>query len=421
MKLPRLNRLTVLTLFAALIVNSGCNGEIDEALKDRLIESAYVLNDSLATKRLQIITHISSLRGTSAELFKMVHISDAHLSDLSSDNKYDHPNNLREAIRFSNKKELKINAITFTGDAVGSDFNTKKLDAMKFFRSFLFHLYDQNNIPTFPCVGNHDSNMLNADKSQYLSRGDIHAAMTFSLQSAALMPQGKNYYYADVRNPMGGFVRYIALDMLEQDYEFHYDTQHLAYFSQQQIDWLCQTALQEGMTPNHSVIILTHFPFQRSGNGENSYLSDGDFIQPWYMIPEIVEAFRTKSALNKSYKSNYGAEPIDVDVDFSSIPGEFICHLGGHIHATARFSIDGLKNQSPNLPPQQMLLCTNMSPSEMGRTYNKVDRLSKMPSSNAFCIYGIDTNSKKVYITFFGAFIPAGQPDYPEVQEFDYL
>jgi predicted MPP superfamily phosphohydrolase len=407
-------------LFAALVVNGGCDGD-DEVMKARRIESSYVLNDSLATLRLQTISNHSKLRDARAELFKVVHISDAHLSDWSSDNKYDNPNNLREAIRFANNKELKINAIASTGDNTGTSFDTKNPDVMKFFRSFMYHLYEQNTIPTFPLTGNHDSNMLAKDKSQHLTINDIHNAMTFSPQSAALMSEGKNYYYSDVRNPMGGYIRFIALDMLEQDYEFHFDTQHLAYFSPQQINWLCHTALQKDMTPNHSVIILTHYPFQWTGDSEHSYLDNGEFVHSWKMVPEILEAFREKTSLTKSYKSRFDTAPIDVDVDFSSSQGEFICHLGGHIHATVRYAIVGLENQSATLPPQQMLLCTNMSPSDKGMVYNKVDRQSNSPSSNAFCIYAIDTNIKKVYITFFGAYKPSDQSDYPEIQEFDYL
>ena len=53
------------------------------------------------------------------------------------------------------------------------------------------------------------------------------------------------------------------------------------------------------MTDHHSVIILTHYPFQRRSVNNDTYLCDGDYVHSWNMIPEIIEAFRTRSLLEK--------------------------------------------------------------------------------------------------------------------------
>ena len=68
-----------------------------------------------------------------------------------------------------------------------------------------------------------------------------------------------------------------------------------------------------------------------------------------------------------------------------------------------------------------MLLCTNQSPSEIGTVYNKVKREFGTKTSNSFCLYAIDTKEKKIYITFFGAYKPSDDPDYPNIQTLTYF
>jgi len=351
-----------------------------------------------------------------SERFKIVHISDAHLSDKSSDNYYLSPNNLLEAVRFANQPELKINALLSTGDHISD--NKNKTSAFLFMKSFFDHLYADNIIPTFPCYGNHDSNM-GGNKDKYLNQYDLYTAFNNKQNYTLKRQNRKNYYYADVLNPQGGNIRIIALDMLDQEGN-DINTLENVVFSQDQMNWLGNIALKEGMTNLHNVIIITHYPFQPRWG---AFLCDGDYVHSWKMVPEIVEAFRTKQSLKKTYSSQKeGINPIDIDLDFSSTPGDFICYLGGHAHITAQFLITGLSNQSEELPKQNMLLCTNMSPSEIGKVYNKVDRQSVSLTNNSFCIYAIDTHERNIYVTFFGAYLPKTltQADYPDIQSFPY-
>lgn len=214
-------------------------------------------------------------------------------------------------------------------------------------------------------------------------------------------------------------IRFIALDMLDQP-AFQYNTFSYAYFSQKQIDWLINIALKNGMTDHHSVIILTHYPFQRRSVHNDTYLCDGDFVHSWNMIPEIIEAFRTRTSLEKAYPNQFNLDPINVKADFSDRKGEFICYLGGHIHCNAYFDVTGLENESTELVPQKMILCTNQAPSEKGVVYNRVIREEDSLSSNSFCIYAVDTKEKKIYITYFGAYKPSNDRNYPEIHTISY-
>ena len=63
-----------------------------------------------------------------------------------------------------------------------------------------------------------------------------------------------------------------------------YNTLFYAYYSQEQINWLGNIALKEGLTDQHSIIILNHYPFQAYSPNAKTYLCDGDFVHHWSMI-----------------------------------------------------------------------------------------------------------------------------------------
>ena len=221
-------------------------------------------------------------------------------------------------------------------------------------------------------------------------------------------------------NPQGGTIRFISLDMLDQPKAI-YNTLYYAYFSPEQINWLGEVALKKDMTNQHSIIITTHYPLQPYSSDAYTYLCDGDFIHPWSMIPEIVEAFRSRTKIHKTYQNKVTKEnDLSINFDFSNSQGEFVCYLGGHDHVTTHFDIEGFENQNRNLLPQKTLLCTNQAPSETGRVYNRVFRKEDSLSSNSFCIYAIDTYEKNIYITYFGAYKPSDNSNYPEIAIISY-
>ncbi len=401
-------------LFGGLyfLVLLACN-EVEEGSSLRSTHEAFfILNNKEATRRLQTIMYGDTLAktGKPAERFKIVHISDPHLSDFSINNEYTDPINLKQSVAFAGQPNLRINAMVATGDYIT---NGRKDMAMLFLQSFATHFRENNRIPSFCCTGNHDSNMQEEGVSEYISRHEINRIL--------FNGKKQNYYYADVPNPQGGVVRFIALDMLDQP-AAEYNTLYEVCYSQEQIDWLGNVALRVGMTDAHSVIVLTHYPFQPYAPGASTYLCDGNFVHGWSMVPEIIEAFRKRTSIAKVFPNRiFKGRDLTVQFDFSDSRGEFVCYLGGHDHFTATIRIAGFESGESALPPQLMLLCTNQSPSQVGTVYNRVPRDGNSESSNSFCIYALDTREKKIYITFFGAYKPDGNPSYPEIQTAAYL
>lgn len=409
-------------LFLSLLwICCGCENTLDGlSLRSDQNERFYWGNNAAASERVAKIMYNES-NGSRSERFKIVHISDVHLSSWSPSNHYVLPINLRQSVQFANQPELRINAMAVTGDFISYG---KKSEAKAYMKSFASSLQQDNFIPYVICTGNHDSNIgAQEDRSPIMStlfyKPEITNLLFTNNQNSYKRIPNENYYYKDFSNPQGGTIRMIALDMIDQPSDV-YNTLNYAHYSQEQINWLSNVALREGMTSSHSVIILNHYPFQHHDSGASTYLCDGDYVHPWYMIPEIVEAFRGHTTLTKTYPNQFGGEDIHVDADFTNNTATFICYLGGHIHANAYFEIKGLSNEQMNLPKQKMIICTNQAPSDAGTVYNRVKREEDSLSSNSFCIHAIDTQEHKIYITFFGAFRPEGVTNYPDIQELTY-
>lgn len=409
-------------LFLSLLwICCGCENTLDGlSLRSDQNERFYWGNNAAASERVAKIMYNES-NGSRSERFKIVHISDVHISSWSPSNHYVLPINLRQSVQFANQPELRINAMAVTGDFISYG---KKSEAKAYMKSFASSLQQDNFIPYVICTGNHDSNIgAQEDRSPIMStlfyKPEITNLLFTNNQNSYKRIPNENYYYKDFSNPQGGTIRMIALDMIDQPSDV-YNTLNYAHYSQEQINWLSNVALREGMTSSHSVIILNHYPFQHHDSGASTYLCDGEYVHPWYMIPEIVEAFRGHTTLTKTYPNQFGGEDIHVDADFTNNTATFICYLGGHIHANAYFEIKGLSNEQMNLPKQKMIICTNQAPSEAGTVYNRVKREEDSLSSNSFCIHAIDTQEHKIYITFFGAFRPEGATNYPDIQELTY-
>ncbi|NDV55232.1 metallophosphoesterase [Parabacteroides sp. 52] len=383
-----------------------------------LPEAIFQANNSLAVNRLRSISFGEADKlGGRKERFKMVHISDSHLSSWSVDNHYKNPINLIHSVRFANQPALKINAMVATGDFMG--YSTDKKVAMDYMRSFVEYFHKGNYIPSVLCTGNHDNNYL--DDKYVFTRAELNSLL-FSTDPNRGDDRSENYYYLDVPNPQGGFIRFISLDMIDHPSGKEYDALHYVYYSQRQITWLGEVALKKDMTPQHSVVVLNHIPFEpTSSGGATSYFCDGYYVHTWQMVPEIIEAFRSRTPIKKIYPNTLGREDrIHVDFNFEEATGEFVCHMGGHAHVYACFDIKTISNENPDLVRQKMILCNNQSPTEIGVVYNRTPRENRTVSSNSFSIYAIDTQEKKVYITFFGAYLPSDNPTFSEVQSFSY-
>ena len=106
-----MNHKTLLNICAGLLLLSliGCHSEdlLDGlTLRSNMNEKFYHQNNEIAAKRLATIMY--NTKGSNRyERFKIVHISDAHLSNYSPSNHFTNPINLKQSILFANLRNMK--------------------------------------------------------------------------------------------------------------------------------------------------------------------------------------------------------------------------------------------------------------------------------------------------------------------------
>lgn len=354
------------------------------------------------------------LSGKEDGKFVVAHISDVHVSHWSSNNSVHKPKNLIEAVDYVNKSN-KFDVLVATGDFIHNHQGTPHETAMGYLNVFSKNLFtDTNRVVSLTCTGNHDGNMINKDKKSWITTEDFYNTVTSKIGGNIKIQGRVNYYYYDLPDNNGGYIRFISLDEMDNESDSVSTQLHPAY-SHKQIDWFVNVALKEGMTPRHSVVILTHHPLPTTDKEVLRYVYN-EHEYSWYMIPEIVEAFRSKRKLSKEYKNRFvKGDIMKVNVDFNNSPGEFICYMCGHIHTYFNYEVNGIPDSNPNLPNQVVLVSNNMSPSEKN-PISPIERETVGIKNNTFNIYSIDTKKRTIDVTFFGATLVS----YPHVINVKY-
>lgn len=406
----------ILYIFLAigLLITPGCGNELDDARDN------FLANCEVATQYLDSIMYGSTTstqsdlkNGLPFERFKIVHISDMHVSSWTADDNYKEPQNVSEAVTFANIPEMRINALIATGDFISNNEKTTHSVAYDYMNGFFNSFYSSDNaIPSFVCTGNHDSNMLTDNTDYYLSKSDMHSLLFSKTNYDLTQPADENYYYTDLTDSNGETFRIIALDNADQE-AFDYNSMHYVCFTQTQVDWLINTALTENMTDNHHVIILNHHPFQPYSKTAETYMASGTHLYSEKMIPDIINAYIQKGSVQRNYKTCIAPkQTITVNADFSAAKGEFVCYLGGHVHTSASFEVPCNDSSTKQI----MLLANTLSPDLQNNNYSYTYRKKSSQSSNSFSIYAIDTQEQKIYITYFGA----KRSDAPTIESISY-
>lgn len=215
---------------------------------------------------------------------------------------------------------------------------------------------------------------------------------------------GKLYYYKDYPQY---HVRIIVINFVDYDPIRTY----INVYSQEQIDWLCET-LQDAKTNGYAVIIAKHnFDHGRATSIKESFYDKyvADNNADWNnndcngpIIEDIVDAFKHGTSLNRVYNhSNSGAPSVTVDVTFDG-NGDFICYLNGHYH------ID-IIGASPNYPDQIYLgintgcLESKSRPTAVFERWTNLPRVEGTDSEDCFNVYVFDTVNKQIKVLRIGS------------------
>lgn len=351
--------------------------------------------------------------GTWYDRFVLLHISDNHVGNTSTSFP---ARNLSELTNISN--DTKVDVVVNSGDmTIGGSSTLTRDDVNVMFDNFtdLSTDIELQSIPIIATLGNHDANDIStaliAHATTKADQWD-HVFEAIKNKYPAIVwgdsTGKKHYHYYDVTK--GSYtLRIIALDSLDHaDYvtgDESYECQWCEVYSQEQIDWLCETALNVPSS-NYGVIIVNHFPFaprRNSGYSEEwPALNDGTFAQGWTMIPEIVEAWQNRTTIQKTFTdAKLGLNNISVDADFSQIPANamFVCYMTGHTHSKNAYTVKEENGVSFN----QLMLCEDSS-GQQGNALNRAYKYDDGIQNTAASQVTIDMAERKIYRTAYGAY-----------------
>lgn len=301
----------------------------------------------------------------------------AHTSDTHSD-----------AVRFNNFVKyceyIGVDAALVSGDQVTAIYT----DDFTYYRNAVM----ASSTKFFHVLGNHDCEQAESQTDQMQ-----HARFFDGIDTRmGMVHEGKCYYYKDFEDKK---IRLIGLNEFQQGGTIR----RYKYYKDDQISWFVNTL--KSTPAEYGIIIMMHQPSREWENNTdykkfwqkeryfNAFVSNmtGD------IIGDIVDAFISRTSINKTYSQN-GAQPtITVNTDFSTSVAdgvEFIMHVNGHFHIDRIGYLQGTTN---------MQLCCNVITTQVkAGEWNDVPRNGEVVQ-DAFNFYGIDRSNGMVRIARVGS------------------
>ena len=300
-----------------------------------------------------------------------------------------------------------IDCACVTGDIVGDRYDNR----LDWFHDIV------NSHSVFPavCMGNHD--VTAGQSGLTISDQDAYNNLFGGIADKVKNTTGKTWYYTDLTDKS---LRVISVNL----FQYGGSNRSYAHFTEEQLNWFCSTLLS---TPeNYGIIVLTHAPLlalQKDNNYTTFWqrLRNSDSVYQngvtGYPIYDIVDAFISgKSDFSKTWSQTGEPSSVSVTADFSgkNTGVEFIAHLTGHLHED---SICYVPTTSERTQKQLMLNVITTNSMYGGTGYHWLTDCSDCArdccteSGNAFNVYVIDRDTKKVKIVRIGNNIIEGMAE----------
>lgn len=278
-----------------------------------------------------------------------------------------------------------------------------------FEKTFVAH-YKRSKKPLIYSIGNHD---VGVEKNIVSIGGKINSIE--NCDDRFINPYAS--YFNLTKGP-GGYcyndfntykVRLISINEYEMprvtdtDTKYKYDLWY-RYLSQTQVNWLINSLNVEA---GWSVIIAMHQLPNALTVYDNKFKSSYNATSGDYkdsqgnLLVELIDAYISKVALNKTYVNTIGAPSSDVpdvtvNVDFSNYNGTFICYLNGHTHGDMIGEVTSAVNKQLNLNITSGG-CIYKS------YYDDIMRVDGTKSQDCFNMVVFDTDKHKVRLLRIGA------------------
>lgn len=256
----------------------------------------------------------------SDELFCFAWLSDNHLYGTAGEDETD----MTDLAIGEIDKTLNFNAIFNTGDSIQEREGVSGIKSLR----KIANRFDPDKLVF--CEGNHDRNVV----SPRLTKTEFYNVVYRQTKNKNIVWGSKEnaYYYRDFPTYK---IRVIVLNVYEHMYDNDKYDEGKCGYSNAQLEWLANTALQtlEGW----SVIVLTHdSPVEMDYNGAANQNNAAQLVQ-------ILEAFKDGNNIAVQYtdERNSGLFSVNVTTAFST-PGTLVAVLSGHAHCDDAKKVNGI-------------------------------------------------------------------------------
>lgn len=356
--------------------------------------------------------------------FVLMHMSDNHVGTTFAEN------NLIELSELAN--DVGFDAIVNSGDMTIAGGYSERSTTIGEFNRFTGALTQRvkSAIPILATLGNHDANDVSdaAIASASTKQDQWSAVYAPIAEKYPAIVWGdsqhyRHYHYIDISK--GGYVlRIITLDSLDHaDYvsgDHSYIGQSCEVYSQAQMDWLCNVALNVPSN-NYGIIINNHFPFapdRANYSVEWAALKDGTFAHGWEMLPKIIRAWINRSTLSETFTdAKLGINNITINANFASIPSGalFVCFMTGHTHSKNAYIV----KQEGGTNYGQLMICEDSS-GQQGSALNKAYKYDNGIQNTAASQVAIDMAEHKIYRTAYGVYQHSSEQEMKRTEIFEF-
>ena len=383
-------------------------------------EIPEIVSKNIDIEPIMTAISFSDTKQTGNTLYRKHYLSLLHLSD-----SHGYANTVEDAFQYADNYK-NIDAVIHTGDSQESNYflnrtengfsDTVKPYALKSKKPFLY------------VIGNHDAG--NHFETSFSEKNlyDYYIS-DISQKSNYIVGKEKPYYYKDFINEK---IRLIVLNeydnpkVLDNNGKYLFD-QWNRFFSQEQVTWLCNILSStkknslNGLPNDYSVIIALHqkvydldidtlksnFSYMKGRTGWKGSTGDYKSNQSNNVLRDIIDAFISRSQLNKIYDVDNEAYPylplntytVNVLADFSDRENSnFICFLSGHTHYDNIGFVKGTKNKMLNI-----VVTDSANPTTQASYTDDLPRIAGTRSADAFNIISFDTDNKEIKICRIGA------------------
>lgn len=220
-------------------------------------------------------------------------------------------------------KSINFDAIFNTGDSIQEREGVSGLNALR-------KVVDRIDAKKLVyCEGNHDRNVI----APMLTKLEFYNSVyRHSTNEVVWGSKDNAYFYRDYTKYK---IRVVVLNIYEHLYDDNVYNQSMVGYSNDQLNWLANTALQ--VNSDWNVIILTHdSPVQLKNSSFDGHNNSTQLV-------EILESFKTGTSTSITYtdSKHKGLFSVNVTTNFRNT-GNIIAVLSGHAHCDDSKTVNGI-------------------------------------------------------------------------------